>query len=223
MISKLSTKTLSFPWNQKQIIILGFILMSSSLLSIIYFDQPLTQWFHVFFNGQLHSIANVATWFGLGDTYFFISVCGYLLARLFSHTLTHLSWAQRIAETHSRFSFMFLCFLVSGLMVLILKFIFGRSRPYNTTDFEPMTFQPFSLDWNYQSYPSGHTQVGFTLAMFLSILYPKGTKFFILFAAVVGLSRVILEKHYLGDVLAGAYVGIVGTFLTWKWRGQHLS
>lgn len=222
MASKEKHKNFLFSWTQKQIMILGLVLVLSSIFSILYIDQPLTHWFRVSFNGQLNSIANVATWFGLGDTYFLISVCGYLLARLFSRRLTHLSWAQRISETRSRFSFMFLCFLVSGIMVLILKSIFGRSRPYNSPDFNPMNFQPFTLDWNFQSYPSGHSQVGFTLATFLSLLYPKGTKFFFIFAILVGLSRVVLEKHYLGDVLAGAYIGILGTFLTWKWKGHQL-
>ncbi len=222
MTSHQKTKEFIFSWTSKQIVILGLVLGLGSIVSILYIDQPLTLWFRMFFNGQLNAIANIATWFGLGDTYFLISVCGYLLARLFSQKLTHLSWTQRIAETRNRFSFMFLCFLISGVLVLILKSCFGRSRPYNSPDFAPMNFQPYTLDWNFQSYPSGHTQVGFTLATFLSLLYPKGTKFFFIFAILVGFSRVILEKHYLGDVIAGAYIGILGTFLTWKWKGYQL-
>jgi len=209
-------------WNKNQIISLGLVLGISSILSIFYLDQPLTRWFHESFNGSLDPIAKVITWFGLGDTYFFISVCGYLFARLFSRTLTHLSWAQRVAQTRDRFSLMFFCFLISGLLLLLLKSIFGRARPYISPDFMPINFNPFTLDWDFQSYPSGHTQVGFTLATFLSIIYPKGTKYFFLFAIIVGLSRVVLEKHYLGDVLAGAYIGILGTYIAWKWKGEKL-
>jgi membrane-associated phospholipid phosphatase len=85
-----------------------------------------------------------------------------------------------------------------------------------------LNFHPLTLDWNYQSYPSGHTQVGFTLATFLAFLYPKFTKYFYLVAGLIGLSRVILEKHYLGDVIAGAYIGILGTYLAWHWKGKKL-
>jgi membrane-associated phospholipid phosphatase len=218
MASKEKNKLFIFNMNQSQLVFVGLIMGISSILSIFYIDQPLTHWIHDSFQGSLDSTARIITWFGSGDTYFLISVCGYLLARLFSKTLTHLSWAQRLAESRDRFSFMFLSFLISGVIVLILKSIFGRGRPYQTPDFMPLNFKPFTLDWNFQSYPSGHTQVGFTLASFLSILYPKGTKYFFTFAIIVGLSRVILEKHYLGDVLAGGYIGILGTFLAWKWK-----
>jgi membrane-associated phospholipid phosphatase len=115
---------------------------------------------------------------------------------------------------------MFLSFLVSGALVLTLKAIFGRCRPYFSPDYAPLNFNPLTLDWNFQSYPSGHTQVGFTLAAFLSILFPRRSTLFFTLAAIIGLSRVVLEKHYLGDVIAGAYVGILGTYITWHWCGK---
>jgi membrane-associated phospholipid phosphatase len=201
---------------------LGVLLIVCSIVSIFYVDQPLTRWIHESFRGDLDPIANFFTWFGLGDTYFLFSVLGYLFARLFAERLTHLSWARRLAQARGQFVLMFWSFFVSGILVLSLKSMFGRCRPYNSPDFLPLNFQPFTLDWNFQSYPSGHTQVGFTLASFLSILYPKRTKYFFLFASLVGLSRVILEKHYLGDVLAGAYVGIIGTYIAWHWKGKRV-
>jgi membrane-associated phospholipid phosphatase len=222
MVEHRKSKSFIVKWPRHKIVFLGVFLVAGSILSIFYFDQPLTQWVHESIRGELDSIAKVFTWFGLGDTYFLISASGYLLARLFSQRLTHLSWTSRIAQAKSHFSFMFLSFLVSGLIVLILKGAFGRGRPYQSPDFIPINFRPFTLDWDYQSYPSGHTQVGFTLAAFLSILFPRGTKYFFVFAAIVGFSRVLLEKHYLGDVLAGSYVGILGTYLAWHWRGKKM-
>ena len=171
---------------------------------------------------QLTGIAEIVTWFGLGDTYFMIAVIGYLLARLSQRKWSHLSWARRLAEVRGHFGFMFCSFLVSGILVLVLKMLFGRARPYHSVNYEPLNFQPFTLDWHYQSYPSGHTQVGFTLAAFLAILYPKGARIFFTLAALIGFSRVLLEKHYLGDVIAGAYVGILGTYLAWHWKGKQL-
>jgi membrane-associated phospholipid phosphatase len=209
-------------WRRVQIIYLGVGLLSLSVLSIFYVDQPLTRWVHGTFRGELDKAASIVTWFGLGDGYFLISVCGYLLARMFSTHLTHLSWRQRSEQARGRFAFMFLSFAISGALVLTLKSIFGRCRPYHSPDFLPLNFRPFTFDWNYQSYPSGHTQVGFTLATFLAVLYPKGTKWFYLLAALIGISRVVLEKHYLGDVLAGAYVGILGTYLAFHWHGRSL-
>ncbi len=210
-------------WKTQQIVYLGLILGICSVLSIFYLDQVLAHWTHNYFQGRLDAIAKFITWFGTGDTYFFISVMGYLFTRLFSKKLTHLNWPQRLTEAKKRFGFMFLCFAISGLILMVLKIIFGRERPYNTTEFQPFHFNPFTLDWDFQSYPSGHTQVGFTLASFISILYPRATIALFIFASLVGLSRVILEKHYLGDVLAGAFIGILGTFIAWKWKGSKLQ
>lgn len=222
MTKKHTEKSFLVKWRAQRMTILGAGLVFTSILSIFYLDQPLTRWIHDSFNGGLDPAASIFSWFGTGDLYFLISILGFLLAHLFSEKLTHLSWARRLAEARGHFTYMFLSFLVSGVMVLSLKAIFGRCRPYFSPDFLPMNFRPFTLDWNFQSYPSGHTQVGFTLAAFLSTLYPKGSKYFFTFAGFVGFSRIILEKHYLGDVLAGAYVGILGTYLTWHWRGKRL-
>lgn len=210
-------------WPLQKVVILGIILWVSSIISIFFIDQALTLWVHGAFEGRLDPAAKIITWFGQGDTYFFISVIGYFLARLFSERLTHLSWARRWSQARHHFSLMFFCFLVSGLLVLFLKILFGRCRPYHSPDFFPINFKPINFDWNYQSYPSGHTQVGFTLASVLSILYPRWTKWYFIFAAIVGFSRVVLERHYLGDVLAGAYIGILGTYLAWQWRGKKIA
>lgn len=218
--SSIKNKSFLVTWNKGQITILGLILGIGSVLSIFYIDQPLTLWLHNMFQGRLDSVAKIFTWFGSGDTYFLISVFGYLIVRLFSEKLTHQSLQKRLEEAKERFKFMFLCFLVSGLFVLILKILFGRSRPYNSLDFSPINFQPITLDWNFQSYPSGHTQVGFTLASFISIIYPKLTVYIFTFATLVGISRIVLEKHYLGDVLAGAVIGISGTYITLNWKGK---
>lgn len=222
MKNKKASRAFIVYWQRHHMVLLGVVMVVASILAIFYVDQSLTHWIHDTFQGQLKPTAEVITWFGLGDTYFLISVLGYLLARLFSKKLTHRQWARRWAEARSHFSFMFLCFLVSGLLVMVLKALFGRSRPYHSINYAPMDFHPFTLDWNYQSYPSGHTQVGFTLATFLTILYPRFSKYFYGTAALIGISRVILEKHYLGDVVAGAYIGILGTYVTWHWKGKKL-
>lgn len=215
-------KSFIVKFKTQQVVSLGLTMGVSSLLSIFYFDQKITHWIHNEFQGSLDSTARVITWFGLGDTYFLVSVFGYLLTRLFSEKLSHLSWKNRLLEAKNRFIFMLLCFSISGVIVMILKMVLGRARPYHSSEFHSLDFNPMTLNWDYQSFPSGHTQVGFTLASFISILYPRLTIGIFTFASLVGLSRVVLEKHYLGDVFAGAYIGILGTFLAWKWSGKKL-
>jgi membrane-associated phospholipid phosphatase len=58
-----------------------------------------------------------------------------------------------------------------------------------------------------QSFPSAHTATAVGLAMVLSSLYPQGRRLFFLFAAAVGVQRVLGGAHYPSDVLGGAAVG----------------
>ena len=57
------------------------------------------------------------------------------------------------------------------------------------------------------SFPSGHTSSAFALAGALSKTHPKQKWLYIGLAAVVGWSRVELDKHHWHDVAAGAVIG----------------
>lgn len=59
------------------------------------------------------------------------------------------------------------------------------------------------------SFPSGHTGVSFAFAAAVAPLGKKAHRAALIFACVMGLSRLYLYVHYPTDVLAGA---IVGTF-----------
>jgi len=65
------------------------------------------------------------------------------------------------------------------------------------------------------SFPSGHTSTAFTLALLLASIVRK--KFWIYFFPViaffVGYSRVYLAQHFVTDVLAGIFIGIVSSYL----------
>jgi len=66
------------------------------------------------------------------------------------------------------------------------------------------------------SFPSGHTSTAFTLAILLASIVKKNfwVYFFPMIAFFVGYSRVYLAQHFVTDVLAGIFVGIVSSYLS---------
>eukprot|EP00049_Salpingoeca_infusionum_P028076 m.36087 g.36087 ORF g.36087 m.36087 type:complete len:186 (-) comp9961_c0_seq2:1529-2086(-) len=103
-----------------------------------------------------------------------------------------------------------------GLMVLLVldvavagstKFIFQRHRPaYNTNDM----IMTVSVD-SY-SFPSGHTTRAVSLALALPQLMslsPTMTMFTMVWAIAVSISRVLLGRHHILDVVAGVFFGVL--------------
>jgi len=66
------------------------------------------------------------------------------------------------------------------------------------------------------SFPSGHTSTAFTLALLLASIVKRNIWVFVfpLIAFFVGYSRVYLAQHFVTDVLAGIFVGIVSAYLS---------
>ena len=107
----------------------------------------------------------------------------------------------------------------SGLAAMILKVIVGRPRPYTGE----IAFAPFTFGAAHASWPSGHTTSAFAFAVAVGMAFPKLRWPMLAIAALVGLSRMVLNKHYLGDVIMGATIGTLGAVLIYNWLRPKLG
>lgn len=111
--------------------------------------------------------------------------------------------------------------VASGVMVVLAKWSAGRTRPFKGVpahEFAPFKgglvalFQPPPN----LSFPSGDVCLAFATAACLGYWFPQRRRLLLLLASVVAAQRVLAHAHYLSDVVAGAALGHLAAFLTWR-------
>jgi undecaprenyl-diphosphatase len=134
---------------------------------------------------------------------------------------------QRVlAAIMVRIGFLFTAVAVPSLLATIIKRIIGRARPFTTGHLEPFVFHPFIWRNDYAGLPSGHATTAFAIIVAFSTNGPRGRPYFLVYAVLIAVSRVVITAHYPTDVLAGALVGIVGALMVRRWfalRGLGFS
>jgi undecaprenyl-diphosphatase len=86
-----------------------------------------------------------------------------------------------------------------------IKRFFRRRRPFARI-VQALVIGKKPGSW---SFPSGHTGASFAGAWILSSVWPQAAPIFFALAGSVGFSRVYVGAHYPGDVLSGAFLGML--------------
>ncbi|SNC67207.1 PAP2 superfamily protein [Hymenobacter gelipurpurascens] len=90
----------------------------------------------------------------------------------------------------------------------ILKLVFNRPRPevlWLHTAPDAAFWQPLG---QYDAFPSGHTASVAGMLLPLAMRFPKLRPWLLVVAGLVGLGRVVLEQHWLSDVVAAVYLAV---------------
>ena len=112
-------------------------------------------------------------------------------------------WLFSGHEWHVRAAMLAGSILVQAAMVLAIKFTVRRSRP-------PGDWGAIYRNTDPHSFPSGHAARAFLLALMVWVLGPVWLAVILtIWAPLVCLARVALRVHYLSDVIAGAFVGLI--------------
>lgn len=112
-----------------------------------------------------------------------------------------------------------IAFLLSGLIAQCMKAYFAMPRPFEILG---SGSYPYFLEGitnkGWKSFPSGHTTTIFSITTTLAFLFRKSwiQVCLLALASLIGYSRIYLGCHFLSDVLVGAVVGILSSFLVVK-------
>ncbi len=126
--------------------------------------------------------------------------------------MPHRKRFQVIYTTHIA-AYVFLSVAISSLIANILKIAVGRARPTQYEEWGTFGFSPFHAEFNFESFPSGHSTVAGAFMAALALLLPRYRFFFLIAGLWLGMARVIIGVHYPSDVVAGLAFGAWTSFV----------
>jgi membrane-associated phospholipid phosphatase len=150
-----------------------------------------------------------------------ITFCGDGLFTLLLFSIIILSFKK-----HRKLALLLLIgFLSSGIFSQILKHLIASPRP--SVYFESHHYTYFLDTFSncrvgFHSFPSGHTASAFAMVTIITNYFRRRHIWAIslLFAMTIGYSRIYLAHHFLIDVLAGAFIGVLSGTLTILWYNK---
>ncbi len=144
---------------------------------------------------------------------------GVFFAEYFQYVLgTILLLVVLLAKNKAKSAEMALVAVVSALAArfgvknLILLF-YSNPRPYAVPEGRQLVLTPGE---DFQSFPSGHALFFFAAATAIWCYDKKLGPAFFAAAAMIGLARIFVGVHWPSDILAGAALGILTGWLTFK-------
>lgn len=167
--------------------------------SMNFIDIPLARFIHSLETPWLRSAGEVLE--ELGKSHWTLGYCLLTIA---------IAWRSMRDVAHRHIEF-FLSVAISGIVANIIKVVACRPRPMlmlteGITQWDPFAFR---MEYLWNSFPSGHATTGLAIAISGTAAWPRLRWFFWPLGISIAVARMIVDAHYLSDVIAGAVLGAI--------------
>lgn len=173
-----------------------------TVIAYFFIDIPAARSFHAL-SQETRDRFEWITKAGVSTIYLFVSFALFVFFR----------WIRPVRPYADRALLFFSGIALSGIVANLVKFVAGRLRPKMLFESGLYGFDLFRIGYEFNSFPSGHATTAFAIAVTCSFIFPKYRILFFLFAVTVAFSRLVLNAHYLSDVIAGACLGTATSIL----------
>jgi len=183
--------------NWKLTFILGIALM---VFSYLYLDRPLALYFQDL-NPSTRQVVKLIGQIALPIPHVLLWVVVYYILRFRLKLIPMARKAILFAISIN----------IANVITTILKNGIGRSRPEIFLSQKIYTFKmlSFPLSNLYVSFPSSHAATICALTAGLACFYPRFSSLFLLLGFLIGFCRVVIDVHYLSDVIGGMLIGVL--------------
>ncbi len=181
-----------------------FVATPLIVVSLLSLDREISDYFYAHRGDALWHFGNFITYFGKSDIYFIIAIGLYLIYRKSNPTLKSLS------------IYLLMLNLISGVLVILLKFIFAKTRPLLYHSEGLFAFDWFRYEYAYNAFPSGHSATALAVWFGLALLFPRYKIALTLVGVMIAFSRMVIDAHYLSDVLFGSAMGVATAMLLYS-------
>ena len=201
----------------KRILLASVITLLLVLGCVLFFDKSLYALIHrpdcnmwTLSNGLLCSCAiiigkifSTKMWLGLS----FLSVLFFFVYKAIRNEF---DFRYAFVKIKNSYVFYVFCSVLLAVMTTgLLKVLIGRSRPVLYDALEQTFFEPWTFNNVFNSMPSGHTAASFAGLVMIGMLFPRIKWATWTLAIIIGISRVYVGAHWCGDVILGAFIGMI--------------
>ncbi|MCH8098221.1 MAG: phosphatase PAP2 family protein [Proteobacteria bacterium] len=191
--------------------ILSFAAVAFLCLALIaYLDRAAALWFALL-DPPWHEFFKTLSDLGAAGPYLVVTAIAFAALRLAARFGMFEARAGALKAYSMVAAFFFSAIAASGILINVLKVLFGRVRPKLLFRDELYGFDWFRLGADFHSFPSGHAQTITALMVALFILVPRFGWAYLAVGAAIAMSRAVVNAHYMGDIVAGAYAAALMT------------
>ena len=195
-------QTLPYFYSIKKSVIFYITMFCITLFSVLFIDRHLADFLYQqnFANSFAKLLSNIPLLLEVLAAAFLVSCVMPKIKNKFSILAIHLV----------------ITFTLAAIIRLAAKALFGRTWPQTWVDNNPSWisdrlegFHPFAEGLAYNSFPSGHALFTFALASVFWYHLPRFRSLWIAAMLGVFIGQLAQNYHYLGDLLAGAGMGLL--------------
>lgn len=199
------------PYDGLQLANFAAVFLTALALATVMLDPYLTVWYAQL-PPRLVDVFRTVTRFGKSD-WILVSTGLFFLAMLLldAGALRARLRARRAMRTLAA-GYVFAAVALSGIIANLSKNIIGRARPKYFDETGTLSFDFWSGDSSWASFPSGHATTAMALGVALALLFPRLRWVFLCLCFWIAVSRLFVEAHYPSDVIAG---GMLGGLTAW--------